>query len=93
MKNRIVKLMQNNNEEMKLFFEHYNLETIIDCERKILQLVKSFLDNFPKFVPVFNSLTYKENNDLRLSTLTFEDIKSFFRRSVFTFSIKLLVLF
>ena len=79
MKNRIVKLMQNNNEEMMSFFEHYNLETIIDCERKILQLVKSFLDNFPKFVPVFNSLTYKENNDLRLSTLTFENIKSFYQ--------------
>lgn len=79
MKKNIVKLMQNNNEEMTLFFERYNLETIIDCERKILQLIKSFLDKFPKFVPMFNSLTYKENIDLRLSTLTFEDIKSFYQ--------------
>lgn len=44
-----------------------------------MQLVKTFLDVYPKFIPIFNSLSYKENNDLRLSTLTFEDIKSFYQ--------------
>ena len=79
MKKRILKLIQDNNDEMNLFFNYYTLDKITDCERKILQLVKSFLDIYPKFIPVFNSFSYKRSADLRLSTLTFEDIKSFYQ--------------
>lgn len=81
MNKRILKLVHENNNEMDLFFNYYNLESIKDCERKIIQLIEFFLDSYPKFIPIFNSLSYKDNNNLRLSTLTFEDIKSFYQDS------------
>ena len=50
-------------------------------ERKTLQLLKTFLDIYPKFLPVFNTLRIKEYKDLGISTLTFEDIKTFYQDS------------
>ncbi len=79
MNNKLIKLIQENRNETNLFFNIYNIETIKESERKLLQMVKSFLDIYPKFIPVFNSLSYPDKTDLRLSTLTFEDIKSFYQ--------------
>lgn len=79
MNNKLIKLIQENQNEINLFFNLYNLETIKESERKLLQMVKSFLDIYPMFIPVFNSLSYPDETDLILATLTFEDIKSFYQ--------------
>lgn len=59
----------------------YDFDYAKQIERKTLQLIKAFLDKYPKFLPIFNTLKVKEFKDLGISTLSFEDIKSFYQDS------------
>jgi len=61
------------------FMMLYDYEYTKQIERKTLYLIKEFLDMYPKFLPVFNSLKCDEYKELGVSTLTFEDIKSFYQ--------------
>lgn len=59
----------------------YDYEYTKQIERKILYLLKSFLDMYPKFLPVFNTLKREDYKTLGVATLSFEDIKSFYQDS------------
>lgn len=78
---RLVKILQNTPKEFADFCQIYDLNYTKQLERKTLQLLKTFLDMYPKFLPVFNTLKIKEYRELGISTLTFEDIKSFYQDS------------
>lgn len=79
--NRLIKILQNAPKEFTEFCQIYDLDYTKQLERKTLQLLKTFLDIYPKFLPVFNTLRIKEYKDLGISTLTFEDIKTFYQDS------------
>lgn len=78
---RLIKIFQNAPKEFNDFCQIYDLNYTKQLERKTLQLLKTFLDIYPKFLPVFNTLKIQECKDLGISTLTFEDIKTFYQDS------------
>ena len=61
------------------FTRIYDYEYTKQIERKLLQLIKTFLDIYPKFLPVFNTLRVSEYRELGISTMSFEDVKSFYQ--------------
>ncbi len=78
---KILKLVSNQKEEFEKITKLYDFDYTKQLERKGLQLIKSFLDMYPKFLPVFNTLKITGYKDLGVSTLSFEDIKSFYQDS------------
>lgn len=78
---RITSLKTNQDQEFETFISIFSLESIKDFERKLLHLIKQFLDNYPKFLPIFNTLHIEKLDDFGISTLSFEDIKSFYQDS------------
>lgn len=81
MGNKLKNLSVNHSEEFGNITQIYGFDYTKQIERKTLQLIKSFLDIYPKFLPVFNTLRVKDFKDLGISTLSFEDIKSFYQDS------------
>ena len=81
MGNKINKLIKEKSESYEGFCKLYDFNYTKQIERKALQLIKTFLDIYPKFLPIFNTLRIDDNKDLGISTLTFEDIKSFYQDS------------
>ena len=61
------------------FTKLFDFEYSKQLERKALQLIKVFLDMYPKFLPVFTTLKITEYKDLGISTMSFEDVKSFYQ--------------
>ena len=81
MSNKLTKIITAQSNAFNDFSRLYNFDYTKQIERKALQLIKSFLDIYPKFLPVFNTLKFDDYEDLGISTLTFEDIKSFYQDS------------
>ncbi|MDE7405255.1 MAG: hypothetical protein K2M89_00065 [Clostridiales bacterium] len=81
MNKNIIKLLAKQSQEFKNFISIFDLEYVKDAERKLLHLIKLFLDMYPKFLPIFNSLKLDNVDDCGISTLSFEDIKSFYQDS------------
>lgn len=79
--NRLYKILQNTPNEFADFCKLYDYNCTKQLERKTLQLLKTFLNIYPKFLPVFNALKIQEVKKLGISTLTFEDIKTFYQDS------------
>lgn len=77
----IVQLHIQQNQNFKNFTSIFDLEYVKNAERKLLHLIKLFLDMYPKFLPIFNSLKLDNVDDYGISTLSFEDIKSFYQDS------------
>lgn len=78
---RLNKILKNSPTEVDQFDQLYDFNYTKQLERKTLQLIKTFLEMYPKFLPVFNTLKIEEHKDLGISTLTFEDIKTFYQDS------------
>lgn len=78
---RLIKVVKENPVGFAQFDQLYDFNYTKQLERKTLQLIKTFLDIYPKFLPVFNTLKIKEYETLGISTLSFEDIKTFYQDS------------
>lgn len=81
LENKVNKIVMKKSELYDEFSKLYNIDYTKQIERKSLQLIKTFLNIYPKFLPVFNTLRVDDYKDLGVSTLTFEDIKSFYQDS------------
>lgn len=78
---KLKKILDNTPEEFNNFTKIYDFNYTKQLERKTLQLIKTFLDIYPKFLPVFNTLKVSDYKELGVSTLSFEDIKTFYQDS------------
>ncbi len=78
---RLNKIIENNPTEFLKFEQLYDFDYSKQLERKMIHLIKTFLDMYPKFLPVFNSLKVAEYKSMGISTITFEDIKTFYQDS------------
>jgi len=76
---KLNKMVENNFQGFVDFIKLYDFDYTKQLERKTLQLIKNFLDIYPKFLPVFNTLKLDDYENLGISTLSFEDIKTFYQ--------------
>lgn len=74
-------LQKTRTNEFNSILSIFNELSIKDLERRTIQIVKTFLDMFPLFVPVFNSLEIEDKKSFAISTITFEGIKTFYQDS------------
>ncbi len=79
--NRIITLKSQQPENFEKFTSIFDLTYVKDNERKLLHLIKSFIDMYPLFLPVFTSLSFTDVNGMGISTLNFEKLKSFYHDS------------
>lgn len=76
--NIILDLVKSNSVEFNKFLLIFNLKEVKNYETKLMELIKRFIDLYPKFLPIFNSLNLEISDDFGISTLTFEEIKTFY---------------